>query len=105
MSYAQLPLKRSYTTYSFSVAQDMNSFILSNENITRGIVTKWVNRIRELLRFEHSTICYSLRYMAGNNMDRSVDINEALRNLVMDHAPNSDTFQKHYLNRNVCADL
>lgn len=23
----------------------------------------------------------------------------------MDHAPNSDTFQKHYLNRNVCADL
>lgn len=23
----------------------------------------------------------------------------------MDHAPNSDTFQKHYLNRNVCGDL
>lgn len=23
----------------------------------------------------------------------------------MDHASNSDTFQKHYLNRNVCGDL
>lgn len=34
-----------------------------------------------------------------------VNISEALRNLVMDHAPNSDTFQRHYLNRFVCADL
>lgn len=32
-------------------------------------------------------------------------ISEALRNLIMDHAPNSDTFQKHYLNRNVVVDL
>lgn len=34
-----------------------------------------------------------------------VNVSEALRNLVLDHAPNSDTFQKHYLNRNVCVDL
>ena len=38
-------------------------------------------------------------------MRNSVDVSNALRNLVLDHAPNSDTFQKHYLNRNVCADL
>ncbi|KAI0448454.1 C2H2 finger domain-containing protein [Xylaria acuta] len=66
---------------------------------------KLVNRIGELLGLKHTTICYSLRYMAGNNMDRNVNISQALRNLVMDHAPNFDTFQKHYLNRNVCADL
>ncbi|KAI1261826.1 hypothetical protein F5Y18DRAFT_193700 [Xylariaceae sp. FL1019] len=83
----------------------MNGFILSNEGITRGVTTKGVNRIGELLGFEHSTICYNLRFMAGNNMDRSVDVSEALRNLVMDHAPNSDTFRRHYLNRNVCADV
>lgn len=35
----------------------------------------------------------------------TVDVSEALRNLVMDHAPNSDTFQERYLNRIVCADL
>lgn len=35
----------------------------------------------------------------------TVNVSEALRNLVMDHAPNSDTFQKHYLCRNVCVDL
>lgn len=34
-----------------------------------------------------------------------VDVSSALRDLILDHAPNSDTFQKHYLNRNVCADL
>ncbi|KAI1421246.1 C2H2 finger domain protein [Xylaria sp. FL1777] len=85
--------------------QNMNGYTLSDEPITRGMMTKWVNRIGELLGFEHTTICYSLRYMAGNNMDRNVNVSEALRNLVMDHTPNSDTFQKHYLNRNVCADL
>lgn len=31
-------------------------------------------------------------------------MSESLRNLVMGHAPNSDTFQRHYLNRNICAD-
>lgn len=25
--------------------------------------------------------------------------------MVLDHAPDSDTFQRHYLNRNICADL
>ncbi len=36
---------------------------------------------------------------------RPVNVSEALRNLILDHAPNSDTFQKHYLSRNVCVDL
>ncbi|KAI0448241.1 hypothetical protein F5B21DRAFT_523666 [Xylaria acuta] len=34
-----------------------------------------------------------------------VNVSDALRNLILDHAPNSDTFQKHYLSRNVCVDL
>lgn len=34
-----------------------------------------------------------------------VNVSSALRDLIMDHAPNSETFQRHYLNRNVCADL
>lgn len=36
---------------------------------------------------------------------KTANISTALRNLVLDHAPDSDTFQRHYLNRNICADL
>lgn len=32
-------------------------------------------------------------------------MSSTLRNPVLDHAPNSDTFQRHYLNRNVYVDL
>lgn len=39
--------------------------------ISQGMMTEWVKRIGELLGFEHSTISYSLRYMAGNSLDRS----------------------------------
>lgn len=35
----------------------------------------------------------------------AVNVSDALRNLVMDHAPNSDTFQRHYLNRHISLDL
>ncbi|KID77228.1 uncharacterized protein G6M90_00g099550 [Metarhizium brunneum] len=57
-----------------------------------------------MLGREENTICYNLRYFAGNN---SLDKNcsEALRNLVLDHAPYPDTFQKHHLNREICVDL
>lgn len=34
-----------------------------------------------------------------------VDISQDLRNMVLDHAPHSDTFQKHYLNRHVTVDV
>ncbi|KAH8742955.1 hypothetical protein F5883DRAFT_623662 [Diaporthe sp. PMI_573] len=43
--------------------------------------------------------------MAGNSMDKNASISRDMRDLVMDHAPGSDTFQKHYLNRNIHADL
>ncbi|KAG6354084.1 hypothetical protein INS49_005055 [Diaporthe citri] len=80
-------------------------FSMSNQPISQGMMGGWVKRIGLLLGFERNTICYSLRYMAGNSLDQHGSISEALRNLVLDHAPSSDTFQKHYLNRNVCADL
>lgn len=35
----------------------------------------------------------------------TVSISTALQNLIMDHAPNSDVFQRNYLNRNVTFDL
>lgn len=35
----------------------------------------------------------------------AANISAELQNLVMDHAPNSDTFQKSYLNHNVTFDL
>lgn len=37
--------------------------------------------------------------------DRVKDVSEAMRNLAMDHAPNSDTFAKNYLSRNCMSDL
>lgn len=32
-------------------------------------------------------------------------ISDALRNFILDYAPGFNTFQKHYLNHNVCANL
>ncbi|KAI0855985.1 C2H2 finger domain protein [Xylaria cubensis] len=78
---------------------------LSQDPLPYETMSQWVRRIGTLLGFENNTICYNLRYMAGNNMDRDVNVSASLRNLVLDHAPGSDTFQKHYLNRNVVADL
>ncbi|CAJ2503094.1 Uu.00g104880.m01.CDS01 [Anthostomella pinea] len=80
-------------------------FVMSEEPITYDTMRTWINRIGKLLGFEHNTICYNLRYMAGNNLDQNVNVSDSLRNLILDHAPGSDTFQKHYLNRNVVADL
>lgn len=104
--------------------QKLPHYVLIDTPISSGMMNEWVKRIGELSGFEHATMSYSLRYMAGNNMDKNgtccfplywlripltgfskVNVSEALCNFVMDHAPNSDTFQKHYLNRNVCADL
>lgn len=36
-----------------------------------SMMSKWVKRIGLLLGFEHNTICYNLRYMAGNKLDQS----------------------------------
>lgn len=38
-------------------------------------------------------------------LTRLVNISDALRNLMLGHAPLSDTFQKHYLSRFICVDL
>ncbi|KAJ0358359.1 hypothetical protein COL26b_014499 [Colletotrichum chrysophilum] len=64
----------------------------------------WIKRIGEILGFEYPTIAYNLRYNAANAFDQSVDVSEALRNLAMGHG-SSDPFQRHYLGRNISADL
>ncbi|CAJ2505567.1 Uu.00g129610.m01.CDS01 [Anthostomella pinea] len=74
------------------------------EPITYGMMSGWIKRIGEILGLQYPTIAYSLRYNAGNELDQSPDVSEALRNLALDHA-NSIPFQKHYLGRAVCADL
>ncbi|KAK1837702.1 C2H2 finger domain-containing protein [Colletotrichum chrysophilum] len=51
-----------------------------------------------------SVLALNLRYNAANAFDQSVDVSEALRNLAMGHG-NSDPFQRHYLGRNISADL
>ncbi|KAJ2981518.1 hypothetical protein NUW58_g6667 [Xylaria curta] len=86
-------------------AKSITGYTISDAPIGYDMMSKWIKRIGVLLGFEHNTISYNLRYMAGNNLDQNVNISDALRNLIMDHAPQSDTFQKHYLNRNVVADL
>lgn len=59
-------------------------------------------------------VCLLLSYSApdaytsrgiSSNFKISGTISDSLRNLIMGHTPGSDTFQRHYLNRNVCADL
>ncbi|KAI1839461.1 hypothetical protein JX266_014328 [Neoarthrinium moseri] len=78
--------------------------ISPEEPISYGMMAGWLRRIGELLGIEHTTIPYNLRYNAANELDRNPSISAALRNLALDHA-NSDPFQKHYLGREVCADV
>ncbi|KAH8788175.1 hypothetical protein F5883DRAFT_635073 [Diaporthe sp. PMI_573] len=52
-----------------------------------------------------NAINYSLRYGQGNKLDRDRNISDVVRNLVLNHAPSSGTFQGHYLNRNVGIDV
>ncbi|KAI0103271.1 C2H2 finger domain-containing protein [Nemania sp. FL0031] len=85
--------------------QDSYGLKMGREPIGYSIMSSWVRRIGELVGFERNTISYSLRYMAGNGLDQNENVSESLRNLILDHAPNSDTFQKHYLSRNVYVDL
>ncbi|KAE9566472.1 hypothetical protein CGMCC3_g17382 [Colletotrichum fructicola] len=75
-----------------------------NERITAGMMNGWIKRIGEILGFNYPTTAYTLRYNAANAFDQSVDVSDALRNLAMGHS-NSDPFQKHYLGRNISADL
>ncbi|KAK3318207.1 C2H2 finger domain protein [Apodospora peruviana] len=66
-------------------------------------IAGWVRRVGELTVFEVPTIPYNLRYNAANVFDRSGNVNDATRNLMLDHA-NSNPFQKHYLGRQLAFD-
>ncbi|KAK1637329.1 hypothetical protein BDP81DRAFT_460869 [Colletotrichum phormii] len=78
--------------------------ISTNDRITSEMMAAWIQRIGEILGIEYPTIAYNLRYNAANAFDQSVDVSEALRNLALGHG-NSDPFQRHYLGRNILADL
>lgn len=47
----------------------------------------------------------SLNVLPSADVGITASISRPLRDLILDHAPDSDTFQKNYLNRNICADL
>ncbi|KAG6358154.1 hypothetical protein INS49_014038 [Diaporthe citri] len=72
-----------------------SGYRMGTERLSQGTMSKWISTMGMLSGFEHSTMAYNLRYMAGNSLDRDANISSALRDLVMDHAPNSNTFQKH----------
>ncbi|OHE90399.1 C2H2 finger domain-containing protein [Colletotrichum orchidophilum] len=78
--------------------------IFTNDCLTSGMMAAWIQRIGEILGFEYPTIAYNLRYNAANAFDQSVEVSEALRNLALGHG-NSDPFQRHFLGRNISADL
>ncbi|KAF4480421.1 hypothetical protein CGGC5_v011005 [Colletotrichum fructicola Nara gc5] len=102
-----LPLREDLgETYIFRRAvETLTGYQISpNERISSGMMAAWIKRIGEILGFEYPTIAYNLRYNAANAFDQSVDVSEALRNLAMGHG-NSDPFQRHYLGRNISADL
>ncbi|KZL70486.1 C2H2 finger domain protein [Colletotrichum tofieldiae] len=79
-------------------------YVLSNEPIFGAMMEAWFKRIGQLLGLEYSTILYSLRYNAANEFGQSADVSGALRNLVLAHA-SSETFRRHYLGREIGADL
>ncbi|KAF3768443.1 hypothetical protein M406DRAFT_71451 [Cryphonectria parasitica EP155] len=85
--------------------QTAAGFEVGEDPIAGTMVAKIVSKIGLLAGFQNSTISYSLRYIAGNNLDQHVDVSNSLRNLVMGHAPNSSVFQAHYLGRNVPIDV
>lgn len=68
-----LPLKAEFDdVYVFRRAEQdpAGGFTMSeSQHISSSMMTAWVKRIGELLGFEYTTICYSLRYAAGNNLD------------------------------------
>jgi hypothetical protein len=88
--------------------------------ISYGMMAAWIKKIGEVLGRLYTTICYSLRYNAGNELDGSRKLHllilrvadsdlciayasDAIRNLALDHG-SSDPFQKHYLGRQLRID-
>lgn len=46
-------------------------YVTIDKPIGYPMISKWVKRISLLLGFEHNTIRYNLRYIAGNKLDQS----------------------------------
>lgn len=44
--------------------------MIFDEHMKKGMMTALIRRVGELAGFKHNTISYTLRYMAGNKMDR-----------------------------------
>ena len=44
---------------------------MGTERLTQDMVSKWISTMGMLSGFEHSTMAYDLRYMAGNSLDRN----------------------------------
>lgn len=43
----------------------------SKRQISEGMINEWVKTVGMLAGFKYNTICYTLRYMAGNVMDKN----------------------------------
>lgn len=43
----------------------------SEKQISSGMINEWVKTVGKLAGFKYNTICYTLRYMAGNVMDKN----------------------------------
>ncbi|KAL1894085.1 hypothetical protein Cpir12675_003820 [Ceratocystis pirilliformis] len=101
-----LPLKQDFDNILIfrRTVKTLTGYELSpNESISYQMMTTWIRRINELLSLEYPTIPYNLRYNAANEFDQSGEVNEAPRNLALDHA-SSGPFRNHYLAWEVGAD-
>lgn len=95
----------------------------SKKPISYTMMRNWVHNAGKFARFETNTICYSLRYRAANALDQRrtyvhikrmqcllitaslANVSDNMRNLMLDHKPNSTIFQQHYLNKNFSLDV
>lgn len=68
-----LPLKDNIKTqYIFRQYEKTGlGFALSDKAITQGMMGGWVKFIGRLRGFATNTICYTLRYKAGNDLDKN----------------------------------
>ncbi|EJP61692.1 C2H2 finger domain protein, putative [Beauveria bassiana ARSEF 2860] len=100
-----LPLKKDIQgVFLFrKIIKTVTGYEMSAEQIPYSVVSRMLRIIGEILGREHPTISYSLRYNAGNALDRSPHVSDALRNLILGHAE-SRTFQNHYLGREIAVD-
>ncbi|KAL8706329.1 MAG: hypothetical protein Q9201_000612 [Fulgogasparrea decipioides] len=70
----------------------------AHEALPYGRYQEWVKRLGEETGFVQVLTTYCLRRATGNAINDDRNSNEAVRNLVLDHA-NSTIFQRNYLSR------